>query len=180
MTPNARSLDEAIATINTAIQQSNNATLQKVVAVKELSGGAEGIKFIGTGSFQVSVGATADAAGIGSQGTLQTAAVVGTGSTADISTQDAAQNAVGALAAAISTLGQAQAVVGRGQNQFGYAINLASSQLTNLASAESRIRDANMAEEAANLSKFNILSQSGIAALAQANQSAAGVLSLLR
>ena len=37
--------------------------------------------------------------------------------------------------------------------------------------AESRIRDANVAEESANMTKFNILSQSGIAALAQANQS---------
>jgi flagellin len=46
--------------------------------------------------------------------------------------------------------------------------------------AESRIRDANVAEEAANLTRFNILSQSGIAALAQANASSSSVLSLLR
>jgi flagellin len=178
--PNARSLDEAIATINTTIQQSNNATLQNIVAVKELSSGAEGIKFISTGSFQVSVGATADAAGIGSQGTLQTAAVVGTGSTSSIGTQDSAQNAVTALASAVSALGQAQAVVGRGQNQFGYAINLAQSQLTNLASAESRIRDADLASEAANLTKAQTLLQAGIAALAQANSAPQAVLALLR
>jgi flagellin len=143
-------------------------------------GGAEGIKFIGTGAFQVSIGATADGAGIGSQGTLQTAAVVGTGSTADISSQDTAQNAVTALADAVSNLGQAQAVVGRGQNQFGYAINLASSQLTNLASAESRIRDADLASEAANLTKAQTLLQAGIAALAQANSAPQAVLALLR
>jgi len=178
--PNARSLDEVIATINTAIQQSNNVTLQHIVAVKEQSGGAEGVKFIGTGSFQISVGATADGAGIGSQGTLQTAAVAGTGSTADISTQDSAQNAVTALAAAVSALGQAQAVVGRGQNQFGYAINLASSQVSNLASAESRIRDADLASEAASLTKASILLQAGIAALAQANSAPQAVLALLR
>ena len=46
--------------------------------------------------------------------------------------------------------------------------------------AESRIRDANIAEESANLTRFNILTQSGIAALAQANQSSASVLALLR
>ena len=46
--------------------------------------------------------------------------------------------------------------------------------------AESRIRDANVAEESANMTKFNILSQSGIAALAQANQAAGSVLGLLR
>jgi len=46
--------------------------------------------------------------------------------------------------------------------------------------AESRIRDANMAEESANLTRYNILTQSGIAAMAQANQSSGSVLSLLR
>jgi flagellin len=148
--------------------------------VKELSGGAEGIKFLGTAAFQVSIGATADGAGIGSQGSLQTATVVGTGGTADISNQSAAQYAVTALASAVGTLGQAQAVVGRGQNQFGYAINLAQSQLTNLASAESRIRDADLASEAANLTKAQTLLQAGIAALAQANSAPQAVLALLR
>ena len=46
--------------------------------------------------------------------------------------------------------------------------------------ADSRIRDANIAEESANMTKFNILTQSGIAALSQANQSSQSVLSLLR
>ena len=50
----------------------------------------------------------------------------------------------------------------------------------NKQAAESRIRDANIAEESANLTRYNILTQSGIAALAQANQSSAAVLSLLR
>jgi hypothetical protein len=46
--------------------------------------------------------------------------------------------------------------------------------------AESRIRDANIAEEAATLTRLNILNQAGIAALSQANQRASSVLSLLR
>lgn len=49
-----------------------------------------------------------------------------------------------------------------------------------VASSESRIRDANIAEEAASLTKYNILTQSGMAALSQANQSSQSVLSLLR
>ena len=184
-TPNARTLDEAIASINTQLQQSGNATLLKIVAVKEQNAGgtAEGIKFIGVKKFQVSIGQTADDAGIGTggaQGSAVVANVVGTGSTADISTQEAAQKAVTALSTAVSTLGSAQAVVGRGQNQFGYAINLASSQLTNLAAAESRIRDADLASEAANLTKAQTLLQAGIAALAQANSAPQAVLSLLR
>ena len=73
-----------------------------------------------------------------------------------------------------------EAVVGRGQNQFTYAVNLAQSQLTNLAASESRIRDADLAEEAANLTKAQILLQAGISALSQANSAPQQVLSLLR
>ena len=51
---------------------------------------------------------------------------------------------------------------------------------SNLVYPESRIRDANVAEESAAMTKFNILTQSGIAALAQANQSNSSVLALLR
>jgi flagellin len=57
---------------------------------------------------------------------------------------------------------------------------LATSQLVNKKAAESRIRDANIAEESANLTRDNILTQSGIAALAQANSTSAAVLALLR
>ena len=66
------------------------------------------------------------------------------------------------------------------QNRLSYAISLAQSQIVNTKSAESRIRDANVAEESANLTRYSILNQSGIAALAQANQSTNAVLSLLR
>lgn len=98
----------------------------------------------------------------------------------DISTIDGATNAVTALAVAVSILGDAQAVVGRGQNQFNYAVNLAQSQLTNIEAAESRIRDADLAAEAANLTKAQIVLQAGIAALGQANSAAQAVLSLLQ
>ena len=70
--------------------------------------------------------------------------------------------------------------VGTVENRLGYAISLATSQVVNKKAAESRIRDANIAEESANLTRYNILSQSGIAALAQANSTSASVLALLR
>lgn len=180
---NAGSVDEAIDAINTALKQSNDTTLQKIVAVKDKasSGGAEGIKFASTlQNFKVAIGTNEGGTGIGSQGTVVTAATVGTGSTADITTQAGAERAVTALAEAVNTLGNAQAVVGRGQNQFNYAVNLAQSQLTNLAASESRIRDADLAEEAASLTKAQILLQAGISALAQANSAPQQVLALLR
>jgi len=74
----------------------------------------------------------------------------------------------------------AQAAVGRGENQLNYAIDLANSQNTNYASAESDIRDADVATEAANLTKATVLQQASIAAMAQANSAPQAILSLLR
>ncbi len=97
-----------------------------------------------------------------------------------IATQANASTAVTTVATAITTLGAVQGQVGQLENRLSYAINLAQSQIVNTRAAESRIRDANIAEESANLTRFNILNQAGIAALAQANQSTSAVLSLLR
>ena len=180
---NAGTVDEAINSINTALQQSNNSTLRQIVAVKDKANGAgaEGIRFASTlSNFRVGIGTNKSTTGIGSQGTVVTAATAGTGSTASIDSQAGAAQAVTALSAAVASLGTAQATVGRGQNQFTFAVNLAQSQLTNLAASESRIRDADLAEEAANLTRGQILLQAGISALAQANSAPQQVLSLLR
>ena len=98
----------------------------------------------------------------------------------NINSQAAAATAVTTVSSAISTLGAVQGQVGQLENRLSYAINLAQSQIVNTRAAESRIRDANIAEESANLTRFNILNQAGIAALSQANQSTSAVLSLLR
>lgn len=98
----------------------------------------------------------------------------------DIDDIASAQTAVATIAAAVVTLGETQGSIGAIQNRLTFAISLAQSQQVNMKAAESRIRDANVAEESANMTRFNILSQSGIAALAQANQSSASVLALLR
>jgi flagellin len=100
--------------------------------------------------------------------------------TLDLATQANAQTAIGLITTAIGSLGAVQGQVGTLQNRLQFAMTLAQSQMTNKKAAESRIRDANVAEESANMTRFNILSQTGIAALAQANQASAAVLSLLR
>jgi len=108
-----------------------------------------------------------------------TIAALGVAAT-DIDTQAGAETAVAALRTATNTLGTAQATVGTLENRTQFAIGLAQSQLVNTMAAESRVRDANVAEEAANMTRYNILTQSGIAALSQANQSSGSVLALLR
>ena len=112
--------------------------------------------------------------------TLGARALAAGGGTSDISSTQGAQNAIGALTAAIQAFGTAQAAVGRGQNNLNYAINLAQSQVTNEAAAESTIKDANLAQEAANLSKAQVLVQAGVAALAQANSAPQSLLKLLQ
>ncbi len=180
---NAGSVDEAISALNDALQQSNDENLKKIVAIKEKSSasGADQINFVSTASaFKVQIGTNASGSGLASQGTVVGSTSFGQGSTSDISTQSSAEKAVSSLADAVVALGNAQAAVGKGQNQFSFAINLASSQLTNIAAAESRLRDADLAAEAATLSKTSILLQAGISALAQANSAPQQVLTLLR
>jgi flagellin len=104
---------------------------------------------------------------------------LGIGSLA-VDTAAHAASAVATLATAVASLGGVQAQVGTIENRLQYAISLAQSQIVNNTAAESRIRDANVAEEASNLTKYNILTQAGIASLAQANNSIGSVLSLLR
>ncbi len=181
-TRTGRSLDETIEAINTALQQTNNSTLQKITAVKDVSpAGAEKINFVSSlASFQVSVGSTSSGNGIGSQGTTVNSQALAGGSSLNISTQQGGTSAIGALTTAVSALGSAQANVGKAQNTLNYAIGLAESQTANLSAAESRIRDADMASEAANLTKAQVLQQSAIAAMVQANSAPQAVLTLLR
>jgi flagellin len=177
-----QTIDQAVSTINAALQQSNDTTLNQIVAVKEDVGGVQSIRFLSTvAGFQVTVASTPGGTGITPPtGNQTTAATVGTGATANISTVAGATAAVSALATSVASLGVAQAAVGRGENQLTYAVNLASSQLTNEAAAEAQIRDANLATEAANLTKVSIQLQAGIAALAQANSAPQAVLKLLQ
>jgi flagellin len=98
----------------------------------------------------------------------------------DVTSATNAATAVTTIATAVGTLGSSQATVGTLQNRLQFAINLAQVQVVNVRAAESRIRDANIAEESANLARYSILTQSGIAALAQANSQSGAVLALLR
>ena len=98
----------------------------------------------------------------------------------DISTAGGATTAVTTITAAVATLGVTQGTVGSLENRLSFAISLANSQVVSNQAAESRLRDANIAQESANMTKYSVLNQAGIAALAQANQQSQSVLSLLR
>jgi flagellin len=169
--------------INAALQTSGVDALKKLVAA-ESGDGTNNITLAGMRDFQVTVQynslGTANTTGLGDKNSTVASGEVAGGGNVSILNEASAKQAVNKLAEAVSKLGQAQAVVGKGQNQFNFAVSLASTQLTNLAASESRIRDADLALEAANLTKAQILQQAGIAALAQANSAPQAVLSLLR
>ncbi len=80
---------------------------------------------------------------------------------------------------AISQVSLQRSALGALQNRLEHTVANADNMAENLQSAESKIRDANMADEMVAYSSFSILQQAGQSMLAQANQSTQGVLSLL-
>jgi flagellin len=98
----------------------------------------------------------------------------------DLTTQDLAAASLTTIQTALNGVSNMRAEIGAGMNRLQSAVAVLQTQAQNTQSAESTIRDANFAEEVANLTKFQILAQSGMAALAQANSSSSSVLSLLR
>lgn len=98
----------------------------------------------------------------------------------DVSTKAGAQSALDTLDKAIATVSSERGKLGAIQNRLEHTINNLGTSSENLTSAESRIRDVDMAKEMSTFSKNNILSQAAQAMLAQANQQPQQVLQLLR
>jgi len=99
--------------------------------------------------------------------------------TVDISTSIGAQNALGIISSAISTIDSQRAQLGAVQNRFENTISNLQNISENASAARSRIRDTDFAAETSELTKNQILQQAGTAILAQANQLPQAVLSLL-
>ena len=95
-------------------------------------------------------------------------------------TGTAATYAVDAIADAVAKVSSQRSALGAVQNRLEHTIANVDNVVENTTSAESRIRDTDMAEEMVEYSKNNILAQAGQSMLAQANQSNQGVLSLLQ
>ena len=92
----------------------------------------------------------------------------------------AATYAIDAIADAVAKVSEQRSALGAVQNRLEHTIDNLDNVVENTTSAESRIRDTDMAEEMVNYSKNSILQQAGQSMLAQANQANQGVLSLLQ
>ena len=90
-----------------------------------------------------------------------------------------ANDAISHYTKAIDTISQQRAQLGAIQNRFEATSSVLSVSVENLTASESRIRDTDMAREMMEYAKYNILNQSGMAMIAQANALPQGVLQLL-
>ena len=97
-----------------------------------------------------------------------------------VSTFSAAGSSMSKIQKAISSVSKQRSALGAIQNRLEHTVANLDNVSENTSSAESRIRDTDMAEEMVSYSKNNILAQAGQSMLAQANQSTQGVLSLLQ
>ena len=187
-TAEAFTVQNAGKSYNVALDSTTGATQASALTAlnTQLAGsGIFAIKGVAAGDIQLqssSAFSVVETALPGTSGGLFTA--LGSQSvTAASSAASSTGNAIAALAAlntAVTNLGLVQGRVGAGENKLTYAVNLAQSQIANFAAAQSRIRDADTAAEAANLTKAQVLQQSSIAALAQANSAPQAILSLLK
>ena len=167
------------ATISLTAGLSDSAALQSINSQLQ-SQGITDIQAVADGT------GTAGAYSLQGGQAFTSAVTAANGGTASVGAVNAATGgggalqAINAVTAAVQLLGNVQGIVGAGENDLNYAIGLANSQITNYSAAESGLRDADVATEAANLTKAQVLEQASVAAMAQANSAPQVILSLLK
>ena len=175
----------AIASASSAAERAG----QVVAAINDKSGSTGIFAYITSGgkiqlqnsiskSFALS-GATKAANGISAFAAATVTSVSGV-SALSVQTYSASQIAIGLVDNALNTINTTRATLGAVQSRFESAVASQQTTSENLASSRSRIQDADFASETANLAKAQILQQSGIAMLAQANAIPQNVLALLQ
>ncbi|MCB0334936.1 MAG: flagellin FliC [Bdellovibrionales bacterium] len=142
--------------------------------LKLLSGGSQVVFQVGfTG------GSTSQISYTGVAATLESLGLAGTGSSAhlysiagntNLESQSAARNALDAINTAITSVTRNRGTLGAAESRLETTINNLTVARENFAKAESAIRDADVAYEAAELTRLSILQQAGTAIVAQANQ----------
>jgi flagellin len=130
-------------------------------------------------------GTTTIAATVGALTNASIGTATGGGAGIDLSaqvltSQTAAQTALSKITDAIADVANQRGAIGANINQLNAAANVASSEEVNLSSAESNVRSTNYGQATSDLAKYQVLSQTGISALAQANSVQQEILKLLQ
>jgi flagellin len=165
----------SITAADTVTQIVNKAnTALAAIGIHVVQRSATGISIMSEGSF------TYAEDGGGAEGGFDGVTVDDQVADGTLSVTAGAEAALAKVGGAVTLLGTVQGRVGAAQNKLQYAIQLAQAQIASFSAAESRIRDADVAAEAANLTKAQVLQQAALAAMAQANSAPQAVLGLLR
>ena len=98
----------------------------------------------------------------------------------DLTSTATAQAALSAISAAISTVAANRGAVGAAQNQLTASSNVETTEVTNLTSAQDAVQNADIGKTVAQMTQYNVLQQTGMAALSQSNQALQSVLKLLQ
>jgi flagellin len=171
-------------TISDSNRSSMDAEFQNII--KTIGDIGQSTKFNGAAVFSstavsISVGNyTSIGVTVGTISTSGTAALGMTAGTDKITSASFAAAAATSISSAIDTVSSLRASLGASMQQLNSVSNSLGIQVENFTAAYSQIRDANIADEVVNLTKFQILNQSGTSALAQANSAQQQILSLLR
>jgi len=126
----------------------------------------------------ISDGTTAGSVSITTALSALTAA--GLGLKGDLTSAADAQKELTNITAAISTVAADRGTIGATVNQLTASQNVASTEATNLTSAENDIQNADVGQTVAQMTQYNVLEQTGMAALSQSNQVQQSVLKLLQ
>ena len=148
--------------------------------ITNVNGGSATVQAIAAGMAGNTVALSASLTGavggvVGGNGDLS-----GGTAAADLSTAADAQTALVTIEGAIATVAADRGAIGSGINQMNAALDVMNNTSQNLSSSLSGIQDANMGQVVANMSKYQVLEQTGIAALAQSNSNEQAVLKLLQ
>ena len=164
-------LDEEFQSLISEVNRIGRST--EFNGIKLLDGSASSV------SFQVGFGTTAgiDTLSVSLAASLSTSLAL---NSLDIGSGGVTTTAITNIDSAINTVSSLRGSLGAIQNRLGSTINNLAIQVENLSSAESRIRDVDIAYETAQLTRNNILQQASISVLAQANAQPQSALQLLQ
>lgn len=174
-----------------ALEFTNMASEAERIALTTQFNGLTLLSNVSTVTFQVGFNGTSNSqiTYSGVQATLASLSLAAPGTsnfiysindTTDLQAQVAARSAIDAIKMAMNSLTKNRGILGAAESRLNSAISNLQVARENFKAAESRIRDVDVAEEAAELSRLNILQQAGTAILAQANQQPQLALRLLQ
>jgi flagellin len=156
-------------------------TVANTLATASATGGEVTLNATAAGNARIAGGGTiVSTVGTGTVENFLNGGTFSAGTTSDLLTATDAQTALAAIDSAIATVASTRGQIGAVINRLQSASNVISNQVTNLTSAENTITAADIPTAVANLTKYSILEQTGISALAQANQQQQLVLKLLQ